>query len=238
MRLLLGLGLLVGAVLLADLAARFYLQWRIEQSVQEAMPPATRGELRARVHGLSALWQLAERDFEHISLESDRLELGGLVLSGRVDGYGVALLDGAGMRQLSGSITLPAESVNALVQLPGSTSELRLGEGTVSYTSEVELFGTVMRVAVDASVAVQGDRLIVDASRVQVQGAGVDVDAAEWFGGSSVFTFPVCSAEHLPVGVQLTDVQVRPEGVTVAFSAQGLALDEATLNSRGSCRSG
>lgn len=235
---LITLGVIALGVVIADVAARAFVQWRIEQSVREAMPQGVSGDVQAEVHGFSALWQLANRDFEHLTLTLPQLRAGELTLSAKLDGYGVALLDGGGMEQLRGSVTLPAQSVQALAQLPGTATELRLGEGTISYDTEVNLLGSSMGVSVDASVTTQGDRLLVSAQSVRLHGSGADVDATQWAGGPSALTIPICSAEHLPAGVRLTDVSVRPEGVTVTLSAQSVSLDEATLASRGTCQGG
>lgn len=231
-------GVIALGIVIADVAARAFVQWRIEQSVREAMPQDVSGDVHAQVHGFSALWQLANREFEHLTLTVPQLRAGELTLSARLDGYGVALLDGGGIEQLRGSVTFPAESVRALVHLPGTVTELRLGEGTISYDTEVNLLGRSMGVSVDASVMSQGDRLIVSAQSVRLHGSGIDVDATQWAGGPSALTIPICSAEHLPAGVRLTDVSVRPEGITVMLSAQSVSLDEATLASRGTCQGG
>ena len=131
-----------------------------------------------------------------------------------------------------------ARTVNGEIGiLPGHTPMLAvLGDGEVSYATAVDFFGTSYSIDVAAVVHVQEDRLVVQATKLQLVGGPIDFDATSLLPNASTVSFPICSAEYLPVGLHLSGVDIRPGSITLSITANTIALDEATLTSRGVCR--
>lgn len=229
------LGCVLAAVVLVDVGARLVLQWKISQSVEESMPAGVEGRVDTSVGGFSALWQLANRRFDHLELAAPDLRVAGVTLDARVDAYGVSAADPISVEQLAGSVTLTQDSVNAMNLVPGATGGIVLGEDEVSYATAWDVFGTPVNVDIDASVRMQGDRLVIQATRLQVVGGSVDFDALQLLPDASTVSVPICSAEYLPAGMHLTGVDVNPGTVTFSVTATTIALDESTLASRGVC---
>lgn len=231
--------IVIAGAVLVDTGVRFFLQWRVATSVEEALPPGVAANVDARVHGFSAIWQLASGSFEHLELETDDLTVLGVTLGARVDGYGVSFGDGPvptiAAEQLLGQLHVPQAAINQLVPVPGAEGGVTLGDGTVAYGTTMSLLGLSVDVDIEANVLVQGDRLIIQATKLQLVGGPVNVDAADLLGGATV-AVPICSSEYLPAGIHLSGVDVSPTGVTVSITANQIALDEATLGSRGTCR--
>lgn len=231
---------LVAGLVLLDAGVRIFLQWRIAASVEEALPPGVEGHVEARVDGLSVLWQVVTGSLEHVELEADELRVLGVPLAANVDAYGVSLSDGPvpvpTVEALTGRLRIGQDALNALVPVPGAAGGVTLDEGRVGYDTTLSLLGLTVDVHVEATVAMRGDRLVIEATRLQIVGGPIDVDPTELLGGSNTVAIPLCTSTHLPIGVHLTGVDVSPGEVTVSVEATGFTLDESTLGSRGTCR--
>ncbi|KAB1657331.1 DUF2993 domain-containing protein [Pseudoclavibacter chungangensis] len=230
------LACIIAGLVLVDVGARLFVQWRISQSVEESMPEGTSGEVQTSVGGFSALWQLANRHFDHVQLHAPQLAVAGITIDATVDAYGVSVADGVGVEQLTGSVTLSQDSLNALVPVPGATGGIVLGDGDISYATAVDFLGTSYTIDVAAQVHVEGDRLIVQATKLQLVGGPVNFDATSILPNASTVTVPICSASYLPPGIHLSGVEIAPGTLTVRVTATTIALDEQTLSQRGTCR--
>ena len=229
----------LAGLVLVDTGVRLVLQWRIAESVETSLPPGVTADVDARVHGFSALWQLASRSLDHLELHTDDLTVLGVTLEARVDGYGVSLGEGpvpvVQAEQLVGELRIGQEALNRLVPVPGADGGVTLGDGTVAYGTSMSILGLTLDVDIEASLVMQGDRLVVQATRIQLVGGPLDVDAADLLGDATI-AVPICTADYLPTGIHLSGVDVSPDGVTVSITANRVVLDEATLASRGTCR--
>lgn len=232
------LAIVVGLVVI-DTGVRLIVQWRVAVAVEEALPSGVTADVDARVHGFSAIAQLATGSLEHLELRTDDLTVLGVTIAARVDGYGVSLGDGAvptlSVEQLTGSLHVSQDAINRLVPIPGATGGVTLGEDVVGYSTTLSILGLDLAVDIEATVRMEGERLVIQATKLDVVGGAVDFDAAELL-ENSVIAVPICTAEYLPAGIHLSDVSVDPEGVTVSITANRVDLDETTLETRGTCR--
>ncbi|GGA59083.1 hypothetical protein GCM10011490_06320 [Pseudoclavibacter endophyticus] len=234
-----GLLLAVTALVAIDTGVRLVMQWRVAVAAEEALPPGVTADVDARVHGFSALWQLATGSLEHLELMTDDLTVLGVTVEVGVDAYGVSFTDGAvpvlQAEQLQGHLHISEAALNALVPVPGASGGVTLGDGVVAYSTTMSILGLEVDVDIEATVGMQGDRLVIQATKVDIIGGDVDVDAAAVLGGAAI-TVPVCTAEYLPGQVHLTGIDVAKDGVTVAITANRIELDEDTIADRGTCR--
>lgn len=233
-----GLAVVAGLVAI-DTGVRLFVQWRIAESVEAALPLGVSGDVDARVHGFSAIWQLARGELDHLELASDDLSVLGVTIEARVDAYGVSFggspVPVVRAEQLTGQVFVSTEAINTLVPVPGASGGVELGEGTVAYSTSMSFLGLTVDVDIEAIVAMQGDRLIIEATSIEFASGDLGFDAAGLLANATV-AVPICTADYLPSGVHLTSVRVEPEGVTVEITANEIALDEATLDARDTCR--
>lgn len=230
----------LAALVVIDTGVRLFLQWRIAASVSESLPPGVEGNVGARVHGFSAVWQLASGSLEHVELSAPELTVLGVPIAARVDGYGVRFTDGPvpvpTVDELTGELRIGQDALNRLVPVPGAEGGVTLGEGNVGYETTLSLLGLTVDVRVEAAVGMRGDRLVIEATSLQVVSGPLDVDAADLLGDATTIAIPLCTSTYLPIGLHLTAVDVSPGEVRVSVAATGFTLDESTLGSRGACR--
>lgn len=232
------LAIVIGLVVI-DTGVRLVLQWRVAVAVEDALPPGVTADVDARVHGFSAVWQLATGSLEHLELSTDDLTVLGVSFEARVDGYGVSFGDGPvpviQAEQMTGQLFIGQDALNQLVPVPGASGGVTLGDGVVAYSTTLSILGVDLDVNIEATVEIQGERLIIQATGFEIVGGPVDLDAGQLLGGASI-AVPICTSEYLPAGIHLRGIDVAPEGVTISIAANQVALDEASLASRGTCR--
>lgn len=232
---------IIAGLVLLDAGVRIFLQWRIATTVEEVLPPGVTGDVEARVDGFSALWQVAHGEYEHVELRADELMVLGVPIAARVDGYGVRL-GGDGpvpvpeVDELVGELRISQDSLNRLVPIPGATGGVELGEESIAYSTTMSLLGFDVDVNIEATVGMQGDRLVIQATRLEVTGGALGFDATDLLGDATTIAVPLCTASYLPPGIHLQAVDVSTTGVTVSITANRITLDEETLASRGTCR--
>src|SRR5690606_9654971 len=136
-----------------------------------------------------------------------------------VDAYGVSFGDGPvpvlRAELLSGHLHVSDAALAALVPVPAASGGVTLGVGIVAHSTSMSLLGLVGHVHSNATLGMQGDRLVIQATRVDIVGGDADHDAAALLGDAAI-AVPVCTAEYLPGAVHLTGIEVADEGVTVA----------------------
>lgn len=232
------LAIIVGLVVL-DTGARLVLQWRVAVAAEEALPEGVTADVDARVGGFSAIWQLASGSLEHLELSTDNLSLLGVTVEVDVDAYGVSFGDGdvpvLQAEQVSGRLNVDETAINTIVPIPGAEGGITLGDDLVSYSTSMSFLGMELAVDIEATVGMQGDRLIIQATKLDLVGGSVDVDAASLLSDSTI-AVPVCTAQYLPAGVHLTGIDVSPGEATVSVTTNQIALDQSALETRGTCR--
>lgn len=222
----------------ADLLGRQMAEAEFEHQLEENLPPGVTGTFDVDIHGLSFLAQLIGQRYEEVEVSSGDLAAAGvpLVLHGTLYDVTTGAVPVAG--RLEGDLRLSPEAANSLVTIPGATSELAFGDGTVAFTSSVEVLGFPMAVDAIGSVGLDGREIVVDLTSLRFQAGGLEADPQDIWPELGDSRIPICVEQHLPQGVRLSDLSVAPDGVTASFAAEQLPLDEASLATRGSCDAG
>jgi hypothetical protein len=137
-----------------------------------------------------------------------------------------------------GTLEMDQKSINTLVALGGVPigSAVDLGEGTVSYTGTVMVFGIPVGYRATARPDVQDDSVILRPTDAEITtgiGAFNLTGVVETVLGDKPVR--ICVANYLPAGIDLTGVTVTPDRVRLALHAGALKLDEASLSTTGSC---
>lgn len=231
------LGIAILAVV-ADIVGRQMGEAQLERQLEANLPAGTTGTFDVTIHGFSFLAQLAQQRYEQVDIASGDLAAAGipLVLEGSL--FDVTAGDAPVAGRLEGDLRLSPEAANALITIPGATSGLTFGDGTVAFTSSIDVLGFPLAVDAAGTVALEGHDVVIDLTSLRFQAGGLDADPQDiWpeFGDARI---PVCVEQYLPAGVRLADLAVSPDGITASFAAEQLPLDEASLATRGTCAAG
>lgn len=231
-----GSALLLGILgVVADVIARNMAEAEFAHQLEQSLPTGASGHFQVDIHGFSFLWQALQQRYERVEVRSDDLSAAGIPLVLEAEAKDVSTGAAPVAGSLDGSLRLSPEAANSLVTIPGATSQMTFGDGTVAFTSEVSVLGFPMGVDAEGTVGLDGHEIIVDLTTLRFQMGGMDADPHDiWpeFGSSRI---PICVEQWLPQGVRLSDLHVAPDGVTARFEAEQLKLDEASLAQHGSC---
>lgn len=230
-----GVVLVCGALVVADLGARAYAEGRIADEIESRLPDGVRGAVDVRIGGASVIGQYLAGSFERIDIDAPRLTVDGVGAAARVTMRGVPTDMAKPVRDLSGTVTLDADAVNALVDVPG-VDGLALGDGVVTLEGSRRILGVPIDYTATARVTTDGSRLLFAPTAVSVASgpAGLDLgDAVRRILGED--PIPVCVAGALPEGVEVADVRIAPGAATLDLAAHDLVLSARTLAAKGSC---
>lgn len=228
---------LVGAFFLADAITRGIVQNTVADRLEENLPENVEGDVEVSIGGVSILAQLMTGSLDQVELSAPGLVVSGIPIAAYANGSDVPVaIDSRPVGAASGTITIAADDVARLIDLPGVSDGLVLGDGTVSYTGSAEFLGFSVDYTVTASLEADGDRVLLRPEAVQLGSAGNSVDVAglvnQLIGQDAV---PVCVAQYLPAGVSVSSITVTPVEAVVSFDADALLLDAEALSTRGSC---
>ncbi len=229
---------LVGAYFIVDSMLRTYAQNRVRQEIQANLPAGVAGDIAVSIGGQSVIWQYFSGRLDRIELAAPRLTVSGARASVHLVATGVPVDMSKPVGDVRGTLEMDQESINTLIALGGVPigSALDLGEGTVSYTGTVMVFGIPVGYRATARPDVRDDSVILRPTDAEITtgiGAFNVTGVVERVLGDKPVR--ICVAKYLPVGIELTGVTVTPDRVRLGLHAGALTLDEASLSTTGSC---
>jgi len=233
-----GIPLVVIVVLLvvADFAARAYAEKRVSDEIEKSLPADIHGEIVTNIGGFSVLQQYLAGSFQHVELTAPNLVVQGAPLSAKLVATGVPTDFSKPIADATGTLSISEDSLNKLVQIPGATGDISLGDGTIGYDGTIKLLGLPVGYTVTATPKAAGKEVLLTADEASLKTGAGNVDLGRLLQSlTSQGPFPVCAAQYLPDGVLVSDIAVRPGHATVTFTASNFVMDEAFLNSKGSC---
>jgi len=229
---------LVGAFFIVDSMLRTYAQNRVRQEIQAGLPEGVAGDVAVSIGGQSVIWQYLNGSLDRIELTAPRLTLGGAQASVHLIATGVPVNTSKPLGDVRGTIEMDKKAINTLVERAGVPigSAVDLGDGRVSYTGEVTVFGMPLGYRATARADVRGGSIILRPTDAEITtgiGAFNLTGVVERVLGDKPVT--ICLSQYLPPGIDLTDVTVTPDRVRISLHAAGLKLDQASLSTTGSC---
>lgn len=215
------LGLLVGALWLGDRWVRSEIEQRVEAAALEQVPELT-GSVDAELGGRFAIPQLIAGRLEDMTITAPEAIIDGLALSEvRVVATGIPIRGDGAIESVTASGTVPLETVLAAVErrvtLPeGVTLELRDGE--------IAAVASILGVPLEAHVVLtaQPRAIVIDVDRFVLGGATVSADDIPFDLGGLLGT--VVDLEQLPASIELTSLDVTPDGVDVELAGTDVRL--------------
>ncbi|MFE6963699.1 DUF2993 domain-containing protein [Agromyces sp. NPDC057679] len=227
---------LAALLVVADVVARGIAEQRVADEVRANLPAGVEGDVDVTIGGLSVIAQYLSGTMEQVSLSAPELVVDGAPLDVAVDLRGVPVDLGSPVERLEATVSAEQDAVNSLVQVPNSTGSITLGDATVGYEGELELFGQSIAYQVTATPTAAGNEVLLEPVGVEVGAGGGSLDLSgiveRVLGGDPI---AVCVAEHLPEGIEVTGIAAAPGVVQVELEGSEVTLDAAHLQQTGSC---
>jgi hypothetical protein len=240
LKLLLGIGIpvvvIVVLLVVVDSAARAYAEQRVSDEIEKNLPSDVKGQVHTHIGGFSVLQQYLSGTFQRVELDAPQVVAKGAPLSAKVVATGVPADFSKPIADVTGTLTISQDSLNKLVQIPGATGDITLGSGTIGYDGSIDLLGLPVGYTVTATPKAAGDQVLLTADKASLKTGAGNVNLDRLLQAlTSQGPFPVCAAQYLPEGVQVSDIQVTPGQATVTLTASDVVMDQKFLNSKGSC---
>jgi hypothetical protein len=228
--------IVLALLVLVETVGRGIAERAVADSIEQDLPVGVEGEVDVQIRGASALWQVLTGRMDEIVATAPELSVGGVEVDATVTAYGVPLAEGGSVERAEAVATVDEAALDAIAESQGIGGGLTLGDGTVSYSDELEVFGIPVSFAVTAEPEAAGDRVLLTPVAAEVQAGFATLDASDLvdrvLGGDP---FPVCVADRLPEGVEVADIDITPDGATVRLEASDVPLAEETLATTGTC---
>lgn len=240
LRLLLWIGIpvvvIVVLLVIADSAVRAYTEQRVSDEIEKNLPSDITADVTTHIGGFSVLQQYLAGTFQRVELDAPKVVAKGAPLSANVVATGVPADFSKPIQDATGTLSISQESLNTLVQIPGATGDITLGDGTIGYDGSISLLGLPVQYTVTATPEAAGDQVLLKPEKANLKTGAGNVNLDRLLQAlTSQGPFPVCAAQYLPDGVQVADIQVTPGHATVRLTASDFVMDEKFLGSKGSC---
>lgn len=222
------------AVVVADIALRSYAEDRATAEISSSLPESVSGDVDVTIGGFSFLQQYLSGSFDRVDLDGPALTVDGVPIEAHVVARGVPTDLAKPVDELTAELTLSENAVNSVIEVPGSAL-LTLGDQTVGYDGSLSFLGLELGYLVTAGVSVTADSVVLSPQTARLSAGSAVVDASDALNAVLDDRIPLCVADYLPRGVELTGLDVVPGSVTVKLGASDFALDEAGLRTTGSC---
>lgn len=234
--------LLLILIVAAEFIARILVGSISATQIKESMPEGIVADVRVTPTGWCVLCELANGELSGLDINGTNVEFGGARGTIDLHAEGITLSDPVVLAGAEGSVQIGEPSLNRVLhetmQANGFTMRsIDLHDGSFEYRTDVEVFGAVLTIDVQASVRVlSGGRIQIIAEELSLQtgalGADIPIDADR-------FTLDVCIAEYLPETLEITSVEVVESALEVRYrTTESIELAEDTFQTRGSCTSG
>lgn len=227
---------LAALLVVADLVVRSIAEQRFGEQIRANLPEGVDGEVDVTIGGLSVIAQYLSGTMERVEFSAPELDVNGAPVAVDVVGEGVPVDLASPVARIAGTITADEASLNRLVAVAGVEGGFTLGDGVVGYAGTLELLGLAIDYSVTARPTAAGGSVLLLPEGVDVGAGGDAVDVSglvDRLLGEDPLV--ICVAEYLPEGVDVHDLAVTPDAVTVELRAQELMLDEASLARTGTC---
>lgn len=229
---------LVGAYFIVDSVLRSYAQNRVRQEITGNLPEGVTGDVTVSIGGFSVIAQYLAGSFDRVDLKAPALTAGGAQASVHLVATDVPVDTAKTVGDVRGAIEIGQDSLDTLLSnaaLPGDPT-VTLGDGSVSYTGTITVGRVPIGYSATATPEVAGDTVLLTPTKATVTTGFGSLDLGglvERILGEE--PLPICVAQYLPAGVDLTAVNVTPQRARITLHAPSLRLTEEALTTLGSC---
>ncbi|HYI31840.1 MAG TPA: DUF2993 domain-containing protein, partial [Glaciibacter sp.] len=153
---------LVVAFFVVDAGLRSYAEDRVEAEFADNLPEGATGDIEVSIGGASVIAQYLHGSFDRVELDAPTFAVGGVPAAVHVVASGVPVDRTKPVRDVTGTVDLSEESVNALLASGGTTgnAELTLGTGEVKYSGTLPVLGLEIGYEATATPSTSADSLL------------------------------------------------------------------------------
>ncbi|GAB3123680.1 LmeA family phospholipid-binding protein [Glaciibacter psychrotolerans] len=240
--------IIVGSVVVAglvlyavgDTVIRNYAENRIAQEIQTNLPAGVTGDVSVSIGGLSAIGQFVIGRFDEVTLDAPKISVDGATGSVHIIAQGVPTNTQKTVGHITGTVDLSQEALNTLLKNSGATpgAEVELRDGDVSYSDSLDVFGLSVGYRATATPTAAGAYLVLTPTSAEVTSTAGNLDITglvQKILGEQPLS--ICVASYLPVGLDLTDVNVTPDRAQITVESTTTRLRESELTTLGTCPS-
>jgi hypothetical protein len=221
-------------VVVADIALRAYAENQAAAEISSSLPDTVDGEVDVTIGGFSFLQQYLSGGFDRVTLDAPELSVDGVPVDADVIATGVPVDLTKPVDSLTATVSLSEDAVNRVIDVPGAAT-LTLDDQAVGYDGSISFLGVSLDYLVTAAVSVTADSVVLNPQTATLTAGSAVVDASDALDAILDEPIPVCVANHLPQGVELTGLTIAPGTATVALRASDLIIDERSLRAVGVC---
>lgn len=231
-----GIAVLVGLFFIADAVVRGIAERRVAEEIVKQLPAGVTATPTVTIGGTSVIAQYLGGTFDDIAIDAPDAVIDGIAADISLQLNGFPVDTSKPVTEASGTATLSQQALNDLIERTAPNSAVELGNGELSYAASATFLGFTVGYRVTGEVEAAGDSVLVAPTAAEVTAGGGGFDLSKLL-SAIVGSEPVsvCTARYLPVGVSIADIDVVPTAVTVQLEASNLVLDEASLQTLGSC---
>jgi len=228
--------LIVALFVVADSVLRSYAEGRVASEIEKNFPSDVSGDVTVHIGGLSVIQQYLKGSFDTVQLDAPKLTVNGSPVDASVVASGVPVDSSKPVKSITGTLGVSQASLNKLVQIPGATGDITLGSGVLGYDGRIDLLGLPVGYTVKTKPQAAGSTVLLQPVSASLKTGAGSVDLSRLLNAVTARgPFPICAAQYLPKGVDVSGITIVPGQATVRLTAQDFVLDEATLRSKGSC---
>ena len=231
-------GGLVGAYFIVDSILRGVAETAARQQISSNLPEGVSGDVDVSIGGFSVIGQYLAGSFERVELTAPELSANGVTARVHVVATGVPTNTAKAIGDVEGTIETGPESINALLAAQGvpDSAEVTFGDGQVTYSGEIDVFGIAVGYLATATPTAAGDSVVFMPVAAEVTTGLGSLDVSGVLERILAENPPtLCVAQYLPEGVEVTGLDVTPERMRVTLQSDSLMLDKSSLATFGTC---
>ncbi len=231
-----GVAVLIGLFFLADAIVRGIAEKRVSEEIVKQLPEGVTATPEVTIGGTSVITQYFSGAFNDITIAAPDAVADGIPANITLYLVDFPVDTTQPVGQATGKAVLSAEAVNDLVSRTAPNAAVELGNGDVSYAASSTFLGFTVGYRVTGELEAAGDTVLVKPTGAEVTAGGGNFDLTKLLdailGSQSV---SICTAQYLPDGVSVADIDVTPSEATVRLEATNIVFNDATLQTLGSC---
>ena len=221
-------------VVIADVGLRAYAEDRAKAEIAASLPATVDGDIDVTIGGFSFLQQYLSGTLDQVTIDAPQLSVDGVPVEAHVVATGVPTDLSQPVGAVSARLSLSEDAVNSVIQVPGAAT-LTLDDQTVGYDGSITVLGFRLQYLVTAGVSVTADSVVLTPETAKLTAGSTVVDASSALSSILDESIPLCVADRLPKGVDLTSLSIDPGSATVTLDASDFTIDETSLRTMGAC---
>ncbi|TAM67583.1 MAG: DUF2993 domain-containing protein [Microbacteriaceae bacterium] len=232
-----GLVVLAAFFFVADAIIRSTAETGVAEQINSELPSDVAvKDLTVQIGGFSIIGQYLAGSFDEVTLTAKQVSIGGVPVQARIVAHGIPTDLTKPTRSITSTLTISEAAANKLITIPGATSQLVFGNGTIGYSGSAKVFGFPISFDATATPEADGLDILLTPKTVNITGGPARLDlgavVTQLIGNKP---FPVCVAQYLPKGATVTDVVVSAKTAVLTVSATNIVLDKNTFDTRAHC---